>query len=114
MNLSNHSLAKTLDPVSEQHAISLATSQPAPQWFDTTVTARQGSSLATYLEIPFMNKRLILACLLMGILCGWFAILVWPRSYESVAKLKLKVGRENVALDPTAGAIIRARTPEGR
>ncbi len=49
-----------------------------------------------------MHKRLILACVLLGILFGWLAIVFWPRSYESAAKLMVKVGRENVSLDPTA------------
>ncbi|WP_197231452.1 GumC family protein [Novipirellula artificiosorum] len=49
-----------------------------------------------------MHKRLIAFCTLIGILAGWFAILAWPRTYLSEAKLIVRVGRENVSLDPTA------------
>lgn len=63
---------------------------------------RQASSLRSYLELPFVYKRLILGCLLGSLLVGWLALLAWPRSYESEAKLMLRVGRESVSLDPTA------------
>jgi uncharacterized protein involved in exopolysaccharide biosynthesis/Mrp family chromosome partitioning ATPase len=39
---------------------------------------------------------------LLGLLIGWLAILVWPKSYTSEAKLMMRVGRESVSLDPTA------------
>ena len=60
------------------------------------------SSIASYLEIPFIYKRLIMVCTLIGILLGWGAIVTWPRTYESEAKLMIRVGRESVSLDPTA------------
>ncbi|XZE54988.1 GumC family protein [Planctomycetaceae bacterium SH139] len=61
-----------------------------------------GFNLAAYLEIPFVHKRLIIGCLLLAIVLGWMAILVWPRKYYSEAKLLIRVGRESVSLDPTA------------
>ena len=60
------------------------------------------SSLASYLEIPFIHKWLIVLCTFLGVAAGWGAIKVWPRSYESSAKLMIRVGRESVSLDPTA------------
>ncbi|WP_417744319.1 GumC family protein [Rosistilla oblonga] len=63
---------------------------------------RHAASLRSYLELPFVYKRLIIGCLAAAILLGWAALLVWPRKYESEAKLMLRVGRESVSLDPTA------------
>lgn len=60
------------------------------------------SSLASYLEIPFIHKWMIVVCTLLGLVAGWGAIMVWPRSYESSAKLMVRVGRESVSLDPSA------------
>ena len=60
------------------------------------------ASLGDYIEIPFVHWRLIATCFVTGILLGWAALVVLPRSYESEAKLMIKVGRESVALDPTA------------
>lgn len=74
--------------------------RPARQWVDAG--GGRAYSLASYLEIPFLHKRLILSCLLLGMLAGWVALLVWPRSYESEAKMMMRVGRESVSLDPTA------------
>ncbi len=64
--------------------------------------APRGNLLTSYLEIPFMYKWLILVCTLIGALVGWAAILLLPRAYESQAMLVLRVGRESVALDPSA------------
>ncbi len=61
-----------------------------------------GRSLLDYIEIPFVHWRLIAACLLLSSLLGALALVVWPRGYESEAKLMINVGRESVALDPTA------------
>lgn len=35
-------------------------------------------------------------------LLAWAMMLVWPKKYQSEAKLMIRVGRESVALDPTA------------
>lgn len=60
------------------------------------------SNLSAYLEIPFIHKWLIILCTLLGMALGWLALMVWPRVYESQAKLMVRVGRESVSLDPTA------------
>jgi polysaccharide biosynthesis transport protein len=60
------------------------------------------ASLIDYIEIPFVHWRLIFSSFVLSLLAGITALMLWPRSYESEAKLMLKVGRESVALDPTA------------
>ena len=74
--------------------------QAPPIWIDAT--ASRGGDVASYIELPFIHKGLILRCLCVAMLLGWLAILFWPRSYESQAKLLVRVGRESVSLDPTA------------
>ena len=59
-------------------------------------------SLAAYLEVLFVHRRLLLLSILCSFALGWIALLLWPRSFESEAKLMLRVGRESVSLDPTA------------
>ncbi len=102
MNSFKHGLTRTDHDVTDDRSTPVVFSQSAiaPTWSDTG--GQRGSTLASFLEIPFMNKRLIFCCTLLGILLGWALLLVWPRSYESVAKLMVKVGRESVSLDPTA------------
>lgn len=60
------------------------------------------AGFASYFEIPFIQKRLILGSLLASILVSWLAILFWSRTYESEAKMLILVARESVGLDPTA------------
>ncbi len=36
------------------------------------------------------------------LIIGWLAMIVWPRTFASEAKIFIKVGRESVGLDPTA------------
>ncbi len=60
------------------------------------------ASLASYIEILFVHRWLLLSTLLVSCLLAWVALLAWPRSYMSEAKLMLRVGRETIALDPTA------------
>lgn len=62
----------------------------------------QGLSLSRYLEPLFVYWRWMIASLLLSLLLGWATLLVWPRSYESEAKLQLLVGRESVGLDPSS------------
>jgi polysaccharide biosynthesis transport protein len=62
----------------------------------------EGLRLSSYVEIPFIHWRLIAGCFVASLGLAWLAMVVWPRSYESEAKLMVKVGRESVALDPTA------------
>ncbi len=61
-----------------------------------------GRNLMDYLEIPFVHWRVISGCFLLSLIAGALALIVWPRTYESEAKLIINVGRESVALDPTA------------
>ena len=100
MNSFDHGMTTTEKNIGGELSVPTLISPTPPHWF--AGGPRRGSSLASYLEIPFKNKRLIICCSLLGILLGWLAILVWPRSYQSVAKLTVKVGRENVSMDPTA------------
>ncbi len=65
--------------------------------FETSPT-----SLLGLIEIPFVHKWLVAACILTFVAIAWLVILIWPRAYESEAKLLIRVGRESVALDPTA------------
>ena len=60
-----------------------------------------GLPLMSLIEIPFVRKYTVLACLLSSCLLGWLAILVWPRTYVSHSELLFQVGRESIALDPT-------------
>ncbi len=55
-----------------------------------------------YVEALFKRKFFILAAIASSILLAWLAMLVWPKKFESEAKLMIRVGRESVALDPTA------------
>ena len=59
-------------------------------------------SLNALLQLPFVYLRLILSSVILAGLLTWVALLVWPRSYQSEAKVLILVGRESVSLDPTA------------
>ncbi len=61
-----------------------------------------GPSLGDYVELPFLYWRSIVGWLLASSMAGLLALIVWPRAYESEAKLMITVGRESVGLDPTA------------
>jgi len=58
--------------------------------------------LRALLELPFIHFKLMLRVGIASLFIAWLALLVWPRTFESEAKLVLRVGRESVALDPTA------------
>ena len=60
------------------------------------------ASLASYVEILFVHRWLLISMMFASVILGWFALVAWPRSYMSEAKLMLRVGRETVSLDPTA------------
>ena len=66
------------------------------------IMAAHGPSLGDYVELPFRYWRLLAGCVLTSIVVGLLALIIWPRSYESEAKLMITVGRESVGLDPTA------------
>jgi uncharacterized protein involved in exopolysaccharide biosynthesis/Mrp family chromosome partitioning ATPase len=53
-------------------------------------------------RILFRHRRKIALCFLSVVGLTLLAIAVYPRSYGSEAKIFLRVGRESVALDPTA------------
>lgn len=75
-------------------------SSPAPMVL--RANASTAPSIYALLEVPFAQKWLILSCILLAMGLGWLTLLVWPRTYESEAKLMIRVGRESVSLDPTA------------
>lgn len=58
-------------------------------------------SLNALLQLPFVYLRLIATCVIVAGLLTWVALLVWPRTYQSEAKILILVGRESVSLDPT-------------
>ena len=60
------------------------------------------ANLASYIEILFVHRWLLISTMLASLFLGWVALLTWPRSYMSEAKLMLRVGRETISLDPTA------------
>ena len=100
MNQSRRAITTTEHPAIEDRRGAVAMGRPSPMWGDAN--GMRSGSIASYLEIPFIHKRLIIGCTLLGILAGWVALLVWPRSYVSEAKMMIRVGRESVSLDPTA------------
>lgn len=58
--------------------------------------------VSRYLDVLFQYKWLIFRTMLICMVLGWVALLVWPRTFESESKLIIRVGRESVSLDPTA------------
>lgn len=59
-------------------------------------------SLRDLAEILFRHKKKSMSCFALFLLATVAAILIWPRTYKSEAKLFVRVGRETVSLDPTA------------
>ena len=55
-----------------------------------------------FFRVVFRHKRKVMVYIATVMLTAWVALVFWPRSYESVAKLMIRVGRESVSLDPTA------------
>ncbi len=55
-----------------------------------------------YVEALFKHKFFIVAAIIGSLLAAWLTMVVWPKKFESEAKLMVRVGRESVALDPTA------------
>lgn len=58
--------------------------------------------LSRYVEPFFVYRRWWMGSLLLSLVFAWAMLLVWPRTYESAAKLQLLVGRESVGLDPSS------------
>lgn len=80
-----------------------------PVWdtrdYSNSATSRQHYStfgLSRCIEPFLVYKRWWIASLLVALLFGWAILLVWPRTYQSIAKLQLLVGRESVGLDPSS------------
>ncbi|HBE70753.1 MAG TPA: hypothetical protein DDW52_21625, partial [Planctomycetaceae bacterium] len=59
-------------------------------------------SLLALLEVPFVHFRLLIVFVTLSVLAAWIAIIAWPRTYESEAKLLIRIGHESIGLDPTA------------
>ncbi len=62
------------------------------------------SSLRTreFFQVVFRHKWKATGFFVAVMLAAWAALVYWPRTYESEAKLMIRVGRESVSLDPTA------------
>ena len=59
-------------------------------------------SLSDIAKMLFRHKKKVLCCMLLAMIASVAAIVFWPRTYLSDAQLFVRVGRESVALDPTA------------
>ncbi len=55
-----------------------------------------------FCRVLFRHKGKILSCFALTLAAAAATVVFWPRSYRSEAKLFIHVGRETVALDPTA------------
>ncbi|MFN3189909.1 MAG: GumC family protein [Aureliella sp.] len=97
MNVSSE-ITQTEPQACTTKSVSPPAAPPEPRWSVRLSRPNWGQ----YLEVPFMHKRLLVWCMLLSLLTGWLALMLWPRGYESEAKLMVKVGRESVSLDPTA------------
>jgi uncharacterized protein involved in exopolysaccharide biosynthesis len=53
-------------------------------------------------EIVFRHKKKVVFLPLITLLAGFLVILYFPRTYRSQAQVFLRLGRENIGLDPTA------------
>lgn len=76
--------------------------RPVPQRPRRVQLATPGPMWPRYVEALFKRKFMILAAVLASLLLAWLALIAWPKQYQSEAKLMIRVGRESVALDPTA------------
>src|SRR6476660_7243388 len=52
--------------------------------------------------VLFRHKSKVILCFTISICAAIAVIFFWPRKYKSESKLLVRVGRETVALDPTA------------
>lgn len=55
-----------------------------------------------FFQVVFRHKWKVMGFFTAVMLAAWAALVYWPRTYESEAKLMIRVGRESVSLDPTA------------
>lgn len=100
MESSKYVLARAEQPTVDSLTRPAEVAGPGVYWAEAEKP--RSLRLATILEVPFKHKRLICISLFASVLAAWVAILVWPRSYESESRLKIRVGRHSVALDPSA------------
>lgn len=59
-------------------------------------------SVRDVIEIVLCHRRKAIAFLVLSLAATWLVLAAWPRTYRSEAVLLVRVGRESVALDPTA------------
>ena len=59
-------------------------------------------SLLHLLKVIWRHKGKMLACFVGMVCAAAAATLFWPKSYRSEGKLLVRLGRENMAIDPTA------------
>lgn len=76
-------------PLSPTPRSEIPFASPSPMW-------------PRYVEAIFRRKFMICGALLASLLVAWLALILLPKQYESEAKLMIRVGRESVALDPSA------------
>ncbi len=62
--------------------------------------AEEKLSLLDVLSVLFRHKWKIIACFLFMVTASVAAALLLPKTYESYAKILIRLGRENMALDP--------------
>src|SRR4051812_39682881 len=53
-------------------------------------------------RLLFRHKSKVIFCFTLSMCAAVAIVLFWPRKYKSESKLLVRVGRETVALDPTA------------
>jgi uncharacterized protein involved in exopolysaccharide biosynthesis len=63
-------------------------------------------------EVIYRHKKKVLLIPLVSMLVGALAILYLPRKYRSEAQIFLRLGRENIGLDPTATTSQTVLTPQ--
>ncbi len=61
-----------------------------------------GSSLRDFYRVLFRRRGRMLLCFVAIVGLTTIGTLLWPESYQSDAKLLVRIGRESVTLDPTA------------
>ncbi len=59
-------------------------------------------TLRDFFRVLFRHRRRATTFFAGTIVLAGLALVVWPRTYESEAKLFVRLGRENASLDPTA------------
>jgi uncharacterized protein involved in exopolysaccharide biosynthesis/Mrp family chromosome partitioning ATPase len=105
----------SLDLVEGHGVLNDGLSQGNPAWSGALHQARVHQGLTRYVEPFFVYRGTLVTSVLVSLILGWLALLIWPRTYESTAKLQLLVGRESVGLDPsstTTQTILMQKTVE--